>query len=315
MTDNPNTPRARGESDAPHVSAIKPMDDLRTVMINNVSWGAVLAGVFLALVTQLLLNMLGVGIGAATLDPLHGDSPQASTLSLGAALWWALSGVIAAFIGGHTAGRLSGRPKETTAAWHGLTSWALATLVVGLLLTTSVGALVGGAMSAAGGIARTAAQGAGPVAAQAIDPFRSIELDLRAGAGGDDPATLREAATASVRAVVTGDPARAQEARDRATTVMARALNIGPDEARARLAGYEQQYRQTVETARQKSIEAADAAARATSRAALLSFVALVLGALAAWFGGRLGTIDPTVTEQEAYEATSYGRRTLRSSR
>ena len=38
-------------------------------MINETSWGAVLAGVVVALVTQLILNMIGLGLGAGTLDP------------------------------------------------------------------------------------------------------------------------------------------------------------------------------------------------------------------------------------------------------
>lgn len=313
MADNPNTPRALGDSDAPHVSPVTPVEDIRTVMINNVSWGAVLAGVFLALVAQLMLNMLGVGIGAAKLSPLSGDSTSASTLSLGAGLWWAVSGIIAAFIGGHTAGRLSGKPKESTAAWHGLTAWALATLFVGLVISTSVGSLVGGALSAVGGVTQAATQAAAPVVARAVDPFEAIELDLRAGSAGEDPAALRETASASVRAVLTGSPERAQEARDRAAAVMARYLNINPDEARTRLASYEQQYRQAIEMARQRALEAADVAARTASRAALLAFLALVLGAVAAWFGGRLGTIHPTITEQD-YQA-GYGRGSLHPAR
>jgi hypothetical protein len=301
MTNDPTTPRARGDGDAPHISSVTPVDDLRTVLINNASWGAVLAGVFMALVTQLLLNMLGVGIGAATLNP--GDAPSASGLTVGAALWLSVAGIIAAFVGGHTAGRLSGKPKESTAAWHGLTAWALSTLIVALLLTTALGGLLGGTLSAIGGVARTATQSAATATA-AADPFQGIEVELRAGATGDDPATLRDAATASMRALVTGDPARAEESRQRAATVLARAQGISADEARARVAGYEQQYRQTVEQARQRALEAAETARRATARGALASFLALVLGALAAWFGGRLGTIDPTVTERTIFGRT-----------
>lgn len=312
MVDNPSTPRMDGDTDAPHVSPVKPVEDIRSVMINNVSWGAVLAGVFLALVTQLMLNMLGAGIGAATLSPLSGDNPGAATLSIGAGLWWAVSGIIAAFVGGHTAGRLSGRPKESTAAWHGLTAWALATLFVVLAISTSVGSLAGGALSAVGRAGQTVTQAAAPMAARAVDPFQSIELDMRAGSTADDPAALRDAASASVRAVLTGDSQRAQEARDRAAPLMARSLNISPDEARARLAGYEQQYRQAIETARQRALEAADAAARTVSRAALLAFVALLLGAVAAWFGGRLGTVAPTITRD--YDA-DYGRGPLHPAR
>ncbi len=41
-----------------------------------------------------------------------------------------LSGILAALAGGYTAGRLAGAPKESTAGWRGLTTWALTTLVI-----------------------------------------------------------------------------------------------------------------------------------------------------------------------------------------
>ena len=114
----PNTPRNRGEDDAPHLSPATPAEDQRTILLNEIAWGAVLAGVVVALVTQLLLNMLGLGIGIATLDPGTGDNPSATSLSIGAGIWWTLSGILASLAGGYAAGRLSGRPKESTAAWH-----------------------------------------------------------------------------------------------------------------------------------------------------------------------------------------------------
>ena len=123
-------PRSRGASDAPHMTPVSAADDASTILINNVSWGGVLAGVVAGLVTQLILNMIGIGIGASTLNPMTGDNPSASGFSIGAGLWWALSGIIAAFVGGYIASRLSGRPKASTGGWHGLTSWALTTLVV-----------------------------------------------------------------------------------------------------------------------------------------------------------------------------------------
>ena len=92
----PDTPRNRGENDAAHMSPVTPAEDARTIILNKVSWGAVLAGVVLSLVLQLILNLLGVGIGAATLDPAGGDNPSASGFSIGAAIWWTLSGGIAA---------------------------------------------------------------------------------------------------------------------------------------------------------------------------------------------------------------------------
>src|SRR3712207_4796344 len=219
---------------------------------------SVLAGVVTALVTQLILNMLGIGIGVATLDPATGDNPQASTFSIAAGIWWTLSGIIASFAGGYLAGRLSGRPKESTAGFHGLIAWAATTLVIFYLLTSTLGSLLGGAYntlsSAVGGLGRTAVQTAAPALVQNPDPFAAIERQVRDASGGNDPAQLRDTAITSLRAMLTGDQAQAQQARDRATAALARAQNIPPEEARNRVTQYEQQYRQTVDRAKQAEI-------------------------------------------------------------
>ena len=313
---HPDTPRARGDTDAPHTSPVTPDEDARTILINRVSWAAVLAGVVTALVTQLILNMLGVGIGAATLDPGTNDNPTAGGFSIAAGLWYALSGIIASFVGGYVAGRLSGRPKESTTGWHGVTAWALTTLVIFYLLTTTVGSIVGGLYSGlssavgglgrtAGGAAQTAIQAAAPSLAGGANPFAGIEQQVREASGGNDPAALRDAAVTAVRAALTGDQAQAQAARDRAAQALARAQNIPVEEARNRVAQYEQQYRQAADQARQTATRAADATARAVSRGALFGSLALILGGLAAWFGGRAGAVHPTITAA----AMSYTRR------
>ena len=301
--DHADTPRNRGDHDAPHMSPVTPAEDVRTIMLNNISWGAVLAGVVVALVTQLLLNMLGLGIGIATLDPATGENPSASTFSIGAGIWWTVSGIIAAFAGGYAAGRLSGRPKEATASWHGLTAWALTTLLIFYLLTSTLGGVLGGVYNtvsgAIGGLGRTAATAAttaAPALSQAADPFAAVERTMRENTGGEDPAALRDTAVSAVRAALVGDPAQAQEARERAAQAIARAQNVPIEEARNRVAGYEQQYRQTVDETKRQATEAADTAAKAVSRGALFGFIALVLGAVAGWFGGRAGAVDPTTT-------------------
>ncbi|MET0529813.1 MAG: PhnA-like protein [Microvirga sp.] len=297
-----DTPRARGDTDAPHVSGVTPAEDARTILINKISWGAVLAGVAVSLVAQLVLNMIGIGIGASTLDPMTGDNPAASSFSIGAGIWWALSGILAAFVGGYVASRLSGRPKASTGAWHGLTAWAATTLVIFYLLSTAVGGLVGGAFNtvsgALGGLGRTAttaAQTAAPALANVTDPFASIEQSVR-GSTGNDPAALRDGAVASLRALMTGDAVQVNDARERAAQALARAQSIPIEQARTTVASYEQQYRQAVDQAKQRAIQAADTAAKAVSRGALLGSLALLLGALASWFGGRAGAVDPTIT-------------------
>jgi cobalamin biosynthesis Mg chelatase CobN len=119
---------------------------------------------------------------------------------------------------------------------------------------------------------------------------------MRGALGGNDPAALRDAAVAAVRAAATGDPQKADDARAHAAEALAKAQNIPVEEARTRVQQYEQQYRQGVEATKREATEAAATAAKAVSRGALIGALSLLLGAVAAWFGGRMGAIDPTIT-------------------
>jgi hypothetical protein len=301
-TPDPDTPRNRGDYDAPHLSPATPAEDMRTILLNRISWGAVLAGVVVSLVTQLILNLLGIGIGAATLDPTAGaaGNPSATGFSIGAGIWWAVSGILAALAGGYTAGRLAGRPQESTAGWHGLTAWAFTTLVVFYLLTSTMGSIIGGAyrtVANAAGTVTSAAGGAVQTAAtQMTDPFASIERTVRGATGGNDPAALRDTAVTAVRAALTGDQNQAQDARERAAQAIAQAQSIPVDQARSQVQQYEQQYRQAADTVRRQATEAAEVAAQAVSTGALFGAISLILGAIASWFAGRMGAVEPTLT-------------------
>jgi hypothetical protein len=269
-----------------------------------------LAGVVVALVAQLILNLIGIGIGASTLSPGAGgnENPSAEGLSIGAAIWWTVSGIVASLLGGLAAGRLCGRPKESTAGWHGLSAWAATTLVVFYLLSSAIGGVIGGAYrgltdvtggvaSATGGIAKTTVQAAAPSLASTSDPFSKIEQSIKGATGTEDPTAMRDAAVIAVKAAVSGDQQEAAEARTRAADALAKAQNIPVEEAQARVSKYEQEYRQGVDTAKQKTTEAAAVATKAVSRLALVGALALLLGGVAAWFGGRMGAVDPTVTQ------------------
>jgi hypothetical protein len=312
-TIQPETPQSRGDRDGPHLTPVTPDEDMRTILINRVSWGAVFGGVVIALVTQLILNLIGIGIGAATFDPASSANPSATTFSVGAGIWWTISGIIAALAGGYAAGRLAGQPKEASGGWHGLTAWALATLVIFALLTTTAGAIAGGALRFLGGVAggaaqtlgttaQTTLQAAAPAMTQVADPLASIERAVRDASGGNDPAALRDAAVSAVRAALTADPAQAQDARDRAAQALAKAQGTPIEEARTQIGRYEQQYRQAMDQVRQQATAAAQTAATAVSRGALFGSIALLLGALAAWLGGRMGVVDPTLTTRDVME-------------
>ncbi|SHH07660.1 hypothetical protein SAMN02745157_0283 [Kaistia soli DSM 19436] len=210
------------------------VDDARTIMNNKVSWGAIFAGVVVGLVVQVLLTLLGAGIGIATLDPSMGasDNPTASAFSIGAGIWYVVSGIIAAYVGGYIAARMSGRTLATTGALHGLTTWAFSTIVVIYLLSTAVGSIVGGAFNgvagATGGIGRTVAQTAAPIIANA-NPLDAIEGQVRAT--GTDPAALQAKAVSAIRNVLMGGNLGADDARQQAAQALSEARGISLDQA------------------------------------------------------------------------------------
>lgn len=288
MASPPNPPVSRpmyGETILP--------DDQRTSLLNRVSWGAILAGVAAALVVQLLLNILGLGVGASSLDAWNTtDNPSASAFSTSAGIWWTVSGIIASFVGGVVAGRLCGAAQVNTARWHGFVSWCTATLVIFWLLTSAIGGILGGAFNALGstlgGVGRTAASAVSGVA-QNTDG-NALEARVRQLVNPTDAQSVQNEVVAYIRASVSGDQQAANAARDRAVDSLAKVANISPDEARNRLNQAQQQYQQTVDQAKQKAAQAAEAARKGVASAGIYGFIALVLGAIAAWFGGGVGT-------------------------
>jgi hypothetical protein len=130
------------------------------------SWGAIFAGTVVVLATQILLSMLGIGIGASTVNPMTEQDP-ASGLGTGAAIWFGISTLISLFLGGWVAGRLAGVPLKTDSMLHGLLTWGLSTLLTFYLLTSAIGGLLGGTARALGGVASTATQGAATAASGA----------------------------------------------------------------------------------------------------------------------------------------------------
>lgn len=258
----------------------------------RVSWGAIFAGVVAALVIQLLLNMLGVGVGASTLDASQaGENPSATGFSIGAGLWWTVSGIIASLVGGLVAGRLSGSATEATARWHGFVTWCATTLVVFYLLTSAIGGLIGGSLNALGSTLSATGRGAASAVSGVAGSSGGDALANQAKrlVSPNDAQSAQDDVVTYIRASVSGDKAAADAARERAVNGIAKAANISPDEAKTRLQQAEDQAKQVADTAKQKAQQAAEATRKGVATAGIYGFVALLLGALAAWVGGGLG--------------------------
>ena len=252
-----------------------------TVPRKRISWGAVFAGVIIVLAIQLLLSLLGVGIGASTIDPAQGASPQGSSIGIGAGIWWVVSALIAVFAGSWVAGRLAGVPLRTDGLLHGVVTWALATLLLVYLLTTTVSSLIGGAFGIVGSAMQTAGQVAGAAGAAGAGAASQ-------GGGGDAMSKIQQQADQllgrlSPQTQQTGQQIQ-QAVSDPNTRDLIRRVVSNPD-AERQLNDWQQSYR----NAEQKAVQAGEATADAVSQGSLWSFAALALGAIVAAIGGMLG--------------------------
>jgi hypothetical protein len=260
--------------------------------LRRVSWGAVFGGVVIALIVQFLLSMLGIGIGVSTIDPASGDTPGTSTFSISAAIWWTVSGIIAAYVGGWVAARLSGTVEPSSAALHGLVTWATTTLLVLYLVTTAVGALVGGAFNFLGNTLSGASETVRAMAPQLgqmtqgplADLRREVEGVLQQGGSAADRA---RDLTVITRVITTRDIPPAEI--DQAANVLAQNAGMPPQEARQRLDGWRSTYQRNAAEIEARARQSAEETARVVSRAAIFGFIALVLGAVAGAIGGRMG--------------------------
>ncbi|MGE5682261.1 MAG: hypothetical protein ACM34K_15445 [Bacillota bacterium] len=143
----------------------------RAGVLKRISWGAVFAGVLIALVVQLLLSLLGLGIGFGSIDARTESNPF-SGLGTGALIWWVVSMLISLFAGGLASGRLAGVPRSFDGVLHGLLSFSVFTLISFYLLTTAIGSVISGVGSVVGQTLSLAGKGisaAAPEVAGAVN--------------------------------------------------------------------------------------------------------------------------------------------------
>src|SRR5947209_14415534 len=104
-----------------------------TTVLRRVSWGGVFAGLIIAVVLQLLFTLLGVGIGAATIEPLQQSQPGKG-LGIGAAIWFFVTTLISIYIGARVAGYLAANAQERDRTLHGILTWGVTAIASILFL-------------------------------------------------------------------------------------------------------------------------------------------------------------------------------------
>lgn len=157
----------------------------------RVRWGAVFAGLVVALALEAVLTLLGTAIGLTAMDDGAGRG-----IGIGAGIWLIVSVLISLYVGGLVTGRLAGVLTRGDGALHGILMWGLSTVLALWLLGSGVSSVLGGAMqvasSGAAATAGTVAQGGRP--AQRVDSAARSMMDTIQQSAGEVVDTAREGA-------------------------------------------------------------------------------------------------------------------------
>ena len=176
----------------PAASTVRRPEPTETIALTDdrVRWGPIWAGLLTALTALLLLSLLGVAIGLSTVDA--GTAAARGTLPPDAgrnsAIWGAIAGLIAFFLGGWVAGKVAGVFDRQWGALNGALVFLLAVPVTLLLAGFGLGGILGtlgsfaSALNVDLGAVQQAAQGATNQAQQAGQQLLPGDVE-RAAAG------------------------------------------------------------------------------------------------------------------------------------
>lgn len=144
----------------------------------RVSWSSVLAGSAIALVTYVVLSVLGTAIGASAVSPMEAGNPL-SGFGTGAGIWLFVSTLVAIGVGAF----VSGRTAPDRGGLHGLLTWTVTTLLTTWLLAGlaasvvgTAGSVVGKGLSTAGSGIAAAAPGIGDSVKKQLNE-QGVQLD------------------------------------------------------------------------------------------------------------------------------------------
>lgn len=161
---------------------------------NRVQWGPIVAGVVGALATFLLMTVLGIALGASVLDP----ADTAGDIGTWAAVWGAISAILAFFVGGWLAAKTAAVDGPFAGLINGLMAGAAGLLLILWLSANGLGNLFGTISSNVGEIANlgqdvaqsqgtTPQEAGGQAATQAADAQAQAE---QAVTQADNPETF-----------------------------------------------------------------------------------------------------------------------------
>ena len=258
-----------------------------------VSWAAILAGSVGAVSATIILLTLGAGLGFASISPWTHSGASATTVGALAAVWFIVVQWLSAGLGGYLTGRLRTKWvgththevffRDTT---HGFVTWAVATLILAIVLAGAALATTGAGVRAAAMVGGGAAQGAtGSPHGRATVGAYDVDMLFRSAHSDANP--TNDGHAEAMRILEKGLSAGDVSAADRSYLAeqVAGRTGISQDNAQKRVDDVIAQ----VKAADLKAREAADGARKAAAKASILTALAMLIGAFIACAAAALG--------------------------
>lgn len=130
-------------------------------LINRISWGAIWAGVLIALGMEALFALFGLFIGFGMYQA-NAANPWAG-ISAWTTVWYLVTAGWSMFFGAWCAARLAGNPVREAAILHGITTWGFAATVTMAILVVGTWAVFREGINV---LSTAAISGPAPVAGQ-----------------------------------------------------------------------------------------------------------------------------------------------------
>jgi hypothetical protein len=246
---------------------------------------------------MILLSLLGVALGAGGLRFTQSTASDVAGYGLGAGIWTAINLILSMAFGAYVAARMSGTHSHLDAELHGITVWAVAILLMTVLLAQAVGSILGTVASTAGSAAGSAVGGTASLAggvAKEVSPQGLVDQLQQSLTSSGDPTQMTRAQITSEIAVLAGrrvvNGSLTDQERDRLTTLAAAQAGISKEEAARRVTRMEQDAVAALAQTEQQARKVAETAAHGAAAGAKALFSGLLLSLAGALVGAWLGT-------------------------
>jgi hypothetical protein len=251
---------------------------------SGVSWGAVVAGAFVAASLSLALLALGTGVGLSITSPWANSGESASTIGWTAIIWLCLMQMIASSMGGYLAGRLRTRWvnvhthevyfRDTA---HGFLVWAVGLVVTAAFLTSAAASMIGGAARTGATVAEVSGSTQSSGGAGQSGYFVNALLRTSAPSSAQDNASVRDE-IGPILANGLREGSLPQADKSYLAQMVAAKTGLSEPDAEKR-----------VDDVYAQAQQAADKARKAIAHLMYWTFLALLIGAFCASFAATIG--------------------------